>query len=187
MLTGAGHQATVIDFSSAQLAFLKQFGIHAYYGDATRPDLLHAAGIADAKLLVVAIDGKDQITELVRYVHHHYPDVHIIARAVDRAHVYDLWHAGCRDIIREYYDSALRMGRSSLVAMGAENDVAEAAVDAFNTLDRKFMVEIASHYDPTIPPFENEAMMKKFNEVRAERQEAMESQMQGILAEETDT
>ena len=68
---------------------------------------------------MIAIDGKDQITELVRYVGHHYPNVHIIARAVDRNHVYDLWHAGCRDIIRETYDSSLRMGRSAFEALGA--------------------------------------------------------------------
>ena len=80
---------------------------------------MHAAGIADAKLFVIAIDGKDQITELVRYVHHHYPDLHMIARAVGRNHVHDLWFAGCRDIIREYYDSSLRMGRSALKVMGA--------------------------------------------------------------------
>ena len=181
ILQGAGHSPTVIDFSSAQLEMLKKFGYHAYYGDATRPDLLHAAGIADAKLLVVAIDGKEQITELVRYVHHHYPDLHIIARAVDRPHVYDLWFAGCRDIIREYYDSALRMGRSSFEAIGATRNQAEAGVAAFDEMDRLSMLEMATHYDPDIPISQNQAILDKFNEKRAGWESDLAAKMEAIF------
>ena len=46
---------------------LQKFGIKAYFGDATRPDLLHAAGINDAKLLIIAIDGRDQVNAMVKY------------------------------------------------------------------------------------------------------------------------
>ena len=122
MLRNIGLSPTVIDFSARQLEFLKAVDVQAYYGDATRPDLLHSAGIESAKLLMIAIDGREQITELVKYVRHHYPDVHIVARAIDRDHVYDLWHAGCRDIVRETYDSSLRMARSSIEALGYNRD-----------------------------------------------------------------
>jgi len=99
MLRAAGYSATVIDYSSKQLDMIRRFGIsHAYYGDATRPDLLHAAGIENARLLIVTIDDKEQINALVKYAAHNYPDLHVIARAVDRNHVYDLWAFGCRDI-----------------------------------------------------------------------------------------
>lgn len=183
ILQGAGHAPTVIDFSSAQLEMLKKFGYHAYYGDATRPDLLHAAGIADAKLLVVAIDGKEQITDLVKYVGHHYPDVHIIARAVDRPHVYDLWFAGCRDIIREYYDGAARMGRSAFEALGASREQSEAAVAAFGDADRKALIELATHYDPDIPLGENQEIMSRFNEMREIWEAELEEKMKTIFAE----
>jgi CPA2 family monovalent cation:H+ antiporter-2 len=87
ILRGTGMLPTVIDFSSKQLELLKSFNVHAYYRDATRPDLLHAAGIAYAKLFVIAIDNEDRITELTKYVRHHYPSLHIVARAIDRNHV----------------------------------------------------------------------------------------------------
>ena len=183
VLNGAGYAPTVIDFSSAQLEFLKQFGAHAYYGDATRPDLLHAAGVADAKLFVIAIDGKQQITELARYLHHQYPNLKIVARAVDRSHVYDLWNAGCRDIIREYYDSALRMGRSSLEALGADRDQADGAVAIFDALDRKGMIEVASHYVSSVPISENEPLIAKVNELRVELDIDLKTQMIAILTE----
>ena len=182
ILHGAGFEATVIDFSSVQIEMLKKFGARAYYGDATRPDLLHATGIAEAKLFVIAIDGKDQITELVRYVGHHYPNVHISARAVDRNHVYDLWHAGCRDIIRETYDSSLRMGRSAFEALGANTAQAQAAVDAFSALDRKSMVAVAAHYDPDIPSIENQAMIDGVHAQRGDWEAELAAQMKAALA-----
>jgi CPA2 family monovalent cation:H+ antiporter-2 len=114
ILTAAGHNATMIDFSSRRLEVMQRFGFKHYFGDATRPDLLAAAGIGEAKLLVVAIDDRDQISELVKYVCATYPDLPVVARAVDRDHVYDLWAYGCRNIIRETYDSSLRIGRSAL-------------------------------------------------------------------------
>ena len=114
MLRGLGHEPVVVDYSSAQLETLRAFGLRVYFGDATRPDLLYAAGIEHASVLIVAIDDRDHITELVRYVRHTYPNVHVVARAVNRQHVYELYAAGCRDIIRETFDSSVRAGRSAL-------------------------------------------------------------------------
>ena len=81
ILESAGYQTRVIDYSARTIDNLKAFGVKTYYGDATRPDMLHAAGVEHAQLLVVAIDGKDKITEMVRYVVKTYLHVHVIARA----------------------------------------------------------------------------------------------------------
>jgi len=183
LLRGSGLTPTVMDFSSKQLEMLKAFNVQAYYGDATRPDLLHAAGIAEAKLFVVAIDGKDQITELVRYVHQHYPDLHIIARAVDRNHVYDLWFAGCRDIIRDTYDGSLRMGRSAIEALGYSREQADRMVDIFSDIDRKGMLAVAEHYDPDVPMAENEAYIAKVREMQEGWQSELSEKMRAIMAE----
>ncbi len=183
ILRSAGMTPTVMDFSSKQLELLKVFDVQAYYGDATRPDLLHAAGIADAKLIVIAIDDKDQITELTKYLCHHYPDLHIIARAVDRTHVYDLWAAGCRDIIRDTYDSSLRMGRSAVEALGYSRDQADRMVVAFSELDRKNMLSAAEHYDPAIPVQENETLLAKFREERSDWEADIEARMKKIMSE----
>jgi CPA2 family monovalent cation:H+ antiporter-2 len=183
ILRGSGMSPTVIDFSSKQLEILKSFDVHAYYGDATRPDLLHAAGIAEARLFVIAIDDKDQITALAKYVHHHYPDLHVVARAVDRNHVYDLWHAGCRDIIRDTYDSSLRIGRSAIEALGYSSDQAQRMTKAFTDIDRQFMLSVAEHYDPAIPVLENEAYMTSVREFRGNWQADLTAKMEAIMAE----
>lgn len=185
ILRCGGLTPTVIDFSSKQLELLKLFDVQAYYGDATRADLLEAAGIADAKLFVIAIDNKEQITELAKYLHHHYPDLHIVARAVDRNHVYDLWAAGCRDIIRDTYDSSLRMGRSTIEALGHSRDQSERIVDAFNAFDRHTMLTAAEHYDPDIPAHENEVYLGKIRELRDELEDDLTAQIVAIMAEKT--
>ena len=185
ILRNIGLSPTVMDFSARQLEFLKAFDVQAYYGDATRPDLLHSAGIENAKLLVIAIDGREQITELVKYVRHHHPDVHIVARAVDRDHVYDLWHAGCRDIIRETYDSSLRMARSAMQSIGYSSDQAAQLTEAFNELDRGSMVMAADHYDPAVPMKDNEAYMSRVRELRGDWEAEMTLRIEAIMDEKT--
>ena len=181
ILRAAGHTPTVIDYSSKQLDMLEKFGVKAYFGDASRPDLLHAAGIHEAKLIVVAIDNKEQINEMVHYIHTNHPNVHIMARAMDRNHVYELYAAGCRDIIRETYDSSLRMGRSAFEALGVPSDKASDMVEVFDISDREGMVEVADTYDVDISPFENEAFMAKVREVAPRREAEVREKMQRIL------
>jgi CPA2 family monovalent cation:H+ antiporter-2 len=183
LLRNTGASPTVIDFSAKQLEILKAFDVHAYYGDATRPDLLHSAGIDEAKLFIIAIDNREQITELAKYVNHHYPNLHVIARAVDRNHVYDLWAAGCRDIIRDTYDSSLRMGRSAVEALGYSNDQSERMVSAFNDMDRKIMLEMAEHYDPDIPAHQNAAYLEKIKEERERWEADLNKQLSAIMSE----
>ena len=168
ILTAAGYKTTVIDYSASQLEMLRRFGIKAYFGDGRSPELLHAAGIDKAKVLVVAIDDKQSITELVRHISQHHPHVYIVARAIDRFHVYDLWAAGCRDIIRETYDSSLRMGRSVFEALGYSLENAQELVDQFDARDRKAMVEMASLYKPDVPVQENKAFVDKVKELTDE-------------------
>ena len=127
MLLSAGHETTVLDHNAEMLERLRAFGVRAFYGDATRPDLLQAAGIEHAKVLVIAIDDRHRATELVRYVAKTHPHVHVTARAMDRNHVYELWGAGCRDIIRDTFDSAVRTGRSVYEALGTHPFDAERA------------------------------------------------------------
>ena len=163
-LSGAGFETTVVDYSSEQLSMLRSFGIRVYYGDATRHDLLKAAGIDHAQILVIAIDDKQAITQLTRHVCKSYPHVHVIARAIDRNHVYDLWSVGCRDIIRETYDSSLRTARSALEALGIKRPEAQRMIDTFDKADREIMLELADLYDINIPAVDNEPYLKKARE-----------------------
>lgn len=183
MVRGAGHSTTVIDYSSAQLEMLRRFDLRVFFGDGTRPDMLHAAGIENAKVLVAAIDDKEQTTVLVEYVVKHYPHVHVVARARDRTHVYDLWSVGCRDIIRETYDSSVRMGRSVYEALGNSAEKAQEMASEFNMRDRKAMVESASYYKRGVPLSENQEFVDVAKRVIKE----WETELIGSTKEEPST
>ncbi|MFT6076106.1 MAG: CPA2 family monovalent cation:H+ antiporter-2 [Yoonia sp.] len=181
ILSAAGYNLTVIDYNAEHLDNMRRFGARIYYGDATRPDMLQAAGLQHCKVFVAAIDDKQKLTELVHYVHTTAPHVRIIARAIDRHHVYELWAAGCRDIIRETYDSSLRMGRSALEALDIPKDRAEMMVDAFNRADRSSMITLADAYDPNIPVMENEVYIARVQEILGPREIVMNAEMMHIL------
>ncbi len=180
VMRAAGHTTTCIDFSSQRLAIMERFGTKHYYGDATRPDLLHAAGIAEADILVVAIDDRDGIDEIVKYATKTFPNLHVIARATDRDHVYDLWFHGCRDIIRETYDSTMRMSRSVFEALGIDRPTAEAMIEAFNEEDRAAMITIADVHKVGVPPAENEEYVARVLELRGEWEERTHRRMTAI-------
>ena len=176
MLRGLGHEPVVVDYSSAQLTMLRTFGFRVYFGDATRPELLHAAGIEHASVLIVAVDDREQISALVHYVRHTYPHVHVVARAVDRQHVYELYAAGCRDIIRETFDSSVRAGRSALEALGMHPFEAERKTRQFVTQDRRHIASLADVFDPEVPLHQNTAYVERAKEVREETEALMRGQ-----------
>jgi len=165
MLTAAGYTPTVVDYSASQLEMLRHFGIKAYFGDGRSPELLHAAGIEKAKVLVVAMDDKESITDLVKHVQQHHPHVRIVARAIDRWHVYDLWETGVREIIRETYDSSLRMGRNVFEGIGYSRENAQAMVDEFYARDQAAMYDMAALYRRDIPTTENQPFLDKLKEL----------------------
>ena len=181
MLEAAGYKATVIDYDSRHIANMEKFGTKAYFGDATRPDLLASAGIAKAKLLIVALDDKEQIDKIVGYVVQKFPHVHIIARAIDRDHVFKLWALGCRDIIRETYDGAIRIGRSAFEALGHDRQAAQALADTFEEADRSTMIAFANVYKIDVPAWENEELIAKVRELRADWDPKLRQMMEEII------
>ena len=118
LLVSNGVNTVVLDHQANQVDVLRSINIKSYFGDATRPDLLHTAGIEEAALFVVAIDNQDSSVELVKYVKHTYPNVKILARAFDRGHSYRLREAGADFIESETYHSALEMGAEALRSLG---------------------------------------------------------------------
>ena len=185
MLRAAGYETTMIDYSSRRLEVMERFGFRHYFGDATRPDLLAAAGIAEAKLLVVAINDRDQISKLVQYVRRAYPGLPIVARAVDRDHVYDLWAFGCRNIIRETYDASLRMGWSALEELGHDRDRARDAAAIYDRLDREVMIQVAEAHKVGIAPHENPEYVRLVRELRADWDKALRAETETVLRGDT--
>ncbi len=176
MLQLAGFKTVVLDADLSTIQLLRRFGVHGYFGDPTRPELLHAAGIDHAKVLVVAMDGKEDVVKLVRYARRRRPDLHIVARAYDRVHTYELYQAGANDIVREMFDSSLRAGRYVLENMGLTEYEAHEMELAFYRHDRQTLRELAELWQPGVPLSDNEAYVARARELNNTLETALATQ-----------
>jgi len=148
LLRHSGIKTVVLDNNIETIEMQRRFGIKGFYGDATRPELMEAAGLMQAQTLVVAIDDKDKATQLVRFARAKRPDLLIVARARDRIHVYELYQAGATQIVRENFDSSIRAGRYVLEGMGFSDYEAATLSQAYYQLDRGAMRSLAELWVP---------------------------------------
>ena len=118
MLSGSGYPVIVLDHDPDQIELLRRFGSKVFYGDATRLDLLEAAGAREAALLVIAIDDVDDSMQLARAATEAFPNLRILARARNVRHWLELRELGIEHVERETFESALRTARSALEVMG---------------------------------------------------------------------
>ena len=144
----SGVPTVVLDSDMAMIETMRRFGVKGYYGDPSRPELLEAAGLASAQVLVVAVDDTAVACKIVRFARAKRPDIHIVARARDRIAVYELYQSGANDIVRETFDSSLRAGRYVLENIGFSEYEASTLSKAYFRLDRSAMRELAELWVP---------------------------------------
>ena len=137
LLTANGFRSTVLDSDIEQIDLLRRFGRRVHYGDATRMDLLRAAGIERARMLIVALDDREKTVELVETARKAFPDLVILARAWDRRHAYDLLANGADAVERETFEAALALGTTALQKLGYRAHRAHRAAGIFRRHDRK--------------------------------------------------
>ena len=168
MVTACGYKTTVIDHNAATVAGYKRFGVETYFGDASRQELLLIAGLAEARLLVVAIDNHEQAMKITEFARKTNPGIKIVARSYDAQQTYELYHAGADEIVRENFDSAVRCGKRALECLGMPKLKAEEVGNLYFHRNRHGMAMAAKAYDPSIGMFENKALIEI---VRAENAE----------------
>lgn len=137
LLVSSGVKTVVLDHQADQVDVVRQIETKAYFGDATRPDLLHTAGIEEAAMLVIAIDNTEASAELTKYVKHTYPHVKVLARAFDRGHGYLLRQAGADIIESETYHSAMELGAHAMREMGHHPFLVEQQKAAYRQIEDK--------------------------------------------------
>jgi monovalent cation:proton antiporter-2 (CPA2) family protein len=144
VLRGLGIRATVIDHDPAQIDTVRRFGWKAYYGDATRMDLLEAAGIRHAQLLLVAIDDAEAALRLVKRVRARFPQVQLLVRAHSRTDGYEYAELGV-PFVREVFAASLEAAAKLLIALGYTPDNAQRIAERFREYDERQIAENAPH------------------------------------------
>lgn len=150
-----------IDHDATQIDLLRKFGNKVYYGDASRKEILAAAGAANAKYFILAIDDIEMSNRTVEVIQQNFPHLKIFARARNRGHVYRYMELGIERIKRETFDSAAFFVRDLLMDMGFESGHAGRIIEKFRTHD--------------------EIMLKKQFSVRKDDQSLMSVSQQGVI------
>jgi voltage-gated potassium channel Kch len=137
----------VLEIDSDRVELLRRLGMKVYYGDATRHDLLEAAGADKARLIVLALENPEKVLEMVETVRKHFPHLKILARADDRFAAYDLIERDVEYVYRETFDTALHMGVDALRLLGFRAYHAQRAAQTFARYDEAALRELASMRD----------------------------------------
>ena len=144
VLNGLRIHATLIDHDPNQIELVRRFGSKAYYGDASRMDVLEKAGIASARLLIVALDDHVAALALVRRVRKRYPQLKIIARAHSRSDAFEYVDMGI-PAVRETFGAALEAAEAALRALDYGPLAAHRVVSRFKRHDEEMLAEQSPH------------------------------------------
>ncbi|WP_180024757.1 monovalent cation:proton antiporter-2 (CPA2) family protein [Acinetobacter sp. YH1901134] len=132
---------TAIDSNLDKVDFVRNYGGHLYYGDATQPDILRAAGIEHAKVFVLAIDDIEDSMNVARHIRLNYPQLKLLVRARDRHQVHLLRDLGIEHIWRETYLSSLGMAYHMLCDLGISDEDAYKSIELFRDYDEKLLTQ----------------------------------------------
>jgi glutathione-regulated potassium-efflux system protein KefB len=127
---------TTIDRDPDMIQTAGRFGFKVYYGDGTRLDVLRAAGLDKARLIAICIDDQEACNRIVDLVRAEFPGTRIFARSFDRGHTLQLLAKDVDYELRETFESALRFGRETLLAMGIGAERAGQVEDFIRARDR---------------------------------------------------
>ena len=182
----SGIPTVVLDNDMTTIETMRRFGVKGFFGDPSRPELLEAAGLADAQVLVVAVDSRETVTNIVRFARGRRPDIHIVARARDRVHVYELYQAGANDIVRETFDSSIRAGRYVLENMGFSEYEASKVSQAYFRVDRAAMRDLAQVWVPGQPVHLNAAYVDRAKQLDRDLESALMDELYDVQPMEMD-
>ena len=180
LVQSSGYETVVIDHDMTTIQTMRSFGYKGFFGDPTRPELLHAAGLNTASVLVVALDSPEATLRLVTYARRERPDIHIVARARDRVQVFKLYKAGANDIVREMFDSSLRAGRYVLENIGMSEYEASMAEETFYHHDREALRALAEVWDDRTPATKNKAYMDLAKQLDKELAATLSTQLEEL-------
>ncbi|WP_134727191.1 cation:proton antiporter [Paracoccus luteus] len=173
LVTMSGFKTTVLDHDLKTIQLMRQFGFKGYFGDPTRPEILAAAGLARARILVAALDDPASNLRLVRYARAQRPDLVIVARARDRSTVYELYEAKADHIVREMFDSSLRAGRYVLENAGLSEYEAAELEKIYYRHDRMSLRDLAKVWQRGVPIDQNPLYLERSRALNAAMENAL--------------
>lgn len=163
LLVSNGFKATILDNNASHIEVTRAYGNKVYYGDACRVDLLEMAGASSARLMIIAIEGREKINELVATAHKHFPDLRLLVRAENRTHAFELLKLGVpeKDIYRVTFGTSLELGRDALRHLGYNGYRAHRASLLFKKHDKEILMDLHEQYFQDFKGFQSTTLSRE--------------------------
>jgi voltage-gated potassium channel Kch len=138
-LNTQGQKNKLLEYVASQIDVVRKLKKKIYYGDASRLDILEAAGTKDAKYFVLAIDDVDKSVKTARVVQKNFPEIQILARARNRHHVMELMKLGVTEIYRETLLTSLEVAKNIMLHKGANKESIDLKLSQFLKKDYEIL------------------------------------------------
>lgn len=143
MLLAEGVDVTIIDNNAQRIRSAAKFGFKVYFGDGRRLDVLRAAGLDRAKMVIVCTGYSHSTSQIVDLIQKHAPHTQILVRSYDRAHAIELRQKKVDYELRESVESAFRLGAEALRRLDVQEDrVVEISSDVRARDDRRLDLQV---------------------------------------------
>lgn len=165
---------TTLERDPEQVKTVRKFGSKVYYGDASRLDLLEAAGAKSAKFFVLAIDDVETSVKTAQLIREHFPHLKIFARARNRQHAFELMDLGITEFWRETFASTMELSKSLLLELGTSLDEADAITKRFRAHDENTLIEQHKlhHDEKAVIQYSRQSVQQLLDSVAADRASA---------------
>ncbi len=147
VLQSIGQRFTALDSDATQVDLVRRYGNKVFFGDASRVDVLRAAGAEHAKIVVIALSDMQRSLDIAATLKRNFPQLTIVARARNRRHAHKLMDVGADHIVRDTLLSSVAMSEVVLGRLGLDEEAATRVTEAFLRHDEKLLVEQHAAYD----------------------------------------
>ena len=107
-----------LDLDSRRVREAAAAGESAVYGDASKREVLLAAGLMRAKTLVITYDDKHSALKILHHVKELRPDLPVIVRTADETHIEALKQAGAAEVVAEVLEGSVMLASQAMLMSG---------------------------------------------------------------------
>jgi len=119
----------IVELNAQTVRAARERGETAFYGDATREEILHALGVERARMLVIAISDPAATRRIVRVARSLNPGLQIIARTRYVVEIPELIRLGANDVVPEEFETSIEIFARVLTHYGVARPEIDRLVD----------------------------------------------------------
>ncbi|MFN3750349.1 MAG: monovalent cation:proton antiporter-2 (CPA2) family protein [Thiobacillus sp.] len=118
LLEAEGISFVALDADPERIRAVAASGASVVYGDASRREVLVAAGLSRAQAVVVTYADVHSSMAILRHVRELRPELPVVVRTIDDTHVDALKAAGAAEVVSEVMEGSLMLASHALMLLG---------------------------------------------------------------------